>query len=98
MNRVEKWLYVTAGINQAFFPQWFVFSLFFPHIVSQIIEIECGILLSVSESHKWWPCTRLSTGGSDDGDDGFAGVTVSAVGDGDGEVDEGEDDNDGDSN
>lgn len=41
MNRVEKWLYVTAGINQTFFPQWFVFSLFFPHIVSQIIEIEC---------------------------------------------------------
>ena len=56
----------------------------------------CGILLSVSESHKWWPRTCLSTGGSDDGKDARAGVTASAVGDGDGEVREDEDDDDGD--
>ena len=40
MNRVEKWL-CHCRHKSNFFPKWFVFSLFFPHIASQIIEIEC---------------------------------------------------------
>lgn len=96
MNRVEKWL-CHCGHKSNFFSQMICVQLVLSsYCLSNNRNRVCGILLSVSESHKWWPRTRLSTGGSEDGNHGCAGVTASAVGDGDGEVHEDEDDNGGD--